>query len=79
MTETGEKGTYLPFTLAQQLNKQNYNSIGYHFNGNMYGRDKSHPNLGYNWKQGDRRDHGKNQFRKECMASVRLSYGRSYH
>ncbi len=53
MTETGEKGTYLPFTLAQQLNKQNYNSIGYHFNGNMYGRDKSHPNLGYNWKQGD--------------------------
>lgn len=53
MTRTGELGTWLPFTLANQLNQKNYKSLGYHFNGNMYGRDKSHPNLGYDWKQGD--------------------------
>lgn len=53
MTRTGELGTYLPFTLANELNNKSYTSIGYHFNGNMYGRDLSHPNLGYDWKQGD--------------------------
>ncbi len=51
MTETGEKGTYLPFTLANQLNGEGYTSIGYHFNQNMYGRELSHPNLGYDWRQ----------------------------
>lgn len=51
MTETGEQGTYLPFTLANQLNKKGYTSIGYHFNQNMYGRELSHPNLGMEWRQ----------------------------
>ncbi len=51
MTETGKQGTYLPFTLANQLNGQGYSSIGYHFNQNMYGRELSHPNLGYDWRQ----------------------------
>lgn len=51
MTETGEQGTYLPFTLANQLNGEGYTSIGYHFNQNMYGRELSHPNLGYDWRQ----------------------------
>lgn len=51
MTETGVQKTYLPFTLANQLNRQGYTSIGYHFNQNMYGRELSHPNLGYEWRQ----------------------------
>ena len=51
MTETGEQGTYLPFTLANQLNGEGYTSVGYHFNQNMYGRELSHPNLGYDWRQ----------------------------
>ena len=51
MTETGKQSTYLPFTLANQLNKKGYTSIGYHFNQNMYGRELSHPNLGYDWRQ----------------------------
>ena len=51
MTETGVQGTYLPFTLANQLNRLGYTSIGYHFNQNMYGRELSHPNLGYEWRQ----------------------------
>lgn len=51
MTETGEKGTYLPFNLAVQLNAEGYTSIGYHFNQNMYGRELSHPALGYDWRQ----------------------------
>ena len=51
MTETGVQKTYLPFTLANQLNRLGYTSIGYHFNQNMYGRELSHPNLGYEWRQ----------------------------
>ena len=51
MTETGKQGTSLPFTLAKQLNDKGYTSIGYHYNQNMYGRELSHPNLGYNWRQ----------------------------
>lgn len=51
MTETGKRGTYLPFTLANRLNAKGYTSIGYHFNSNMYGRELSHPNLGYEWRQ----------------------------
>lgn len=53
MTETGEQGTSLPFTLANRLNQEGYTSIGYHFNENMYGRELSHPNLGYEWRQAD--------------------------
>ena len=51
MKETGVKKTYLPFTLANQLNAKGYTSTGYHYNENMYGRDLSHPNLGYDWRQ----------------------------
>ena len=41
------------FTLANVLNGEGYTSIGYHFNQNMYGRELSHPNLGYEWRQAD--------------------------
>ncbi|MCI9352530.1 MAG: LTA synthase family protein [Lawsonibacter sp.] len=51
MTETGEKQTNCYFSLAQQLGREGYLVQGYHPNGNMYGRDKSHPNLGYDWHQ----------------------------
>ena len=51
MTETGKKKTYLPFTLANVLNEKGYTSTGYHYNENMYGRELSHPNLGYDWRQ----------------------------
>lgn len=51
MKETGVQGTDLPFTLAGRLNEKGYTSIGYHFNQNMYGRELSHPNLGYDWRQ----------------------------
>lgn len=52
MIYTGENKTYLPFTLAHQLKSQNYEVNGYHPNYNIYERDKSHPNLGYDWHQG---------------------------
>ena len=52
MTESGVQGTNLYFSLAQQLNRLGYTSLGYHNNGNMYGRKKSHPNIGYDWHQG---------------------------
>ena len=52
MKQSGISKTFLPFTLANQLNKLGYTSIGYHNNKEMYGRAKSHPNLGYDWKQG---------------------------
>lgn len=53
LTESGEQSTYLPFTLANALNKEGYTSVGYHFNQDMYGRELSHPNLGYEWRQAD--------------------------
>ncbi len=52
MKESGIQGTNLYFSLANQLNRLGYTSIGYHNNNEMYGRKKSHPNLGYDWKQG---------------------------
>lgn len=52
LKETGARQTSLPFTLAHQLSKLGYRTIGYHNNGNMYGRNLSHPNLGYEWIQG---------------------------
>ena len=54
LTESGERGTWLPFTLANALQEDGYTSIGYHFNQNMYGRELSHPNLGYEWRQTDK-------------------------
>lgn len=52
MKETGEQKTNMYFSLANQLNRLGYKSIGFHNNGEMYGRRKSHPNLGYDWNQG---------------------------
>ncbi len=51
MQYIGSNKTYLPLTLANQLNKLNYDSEGYHCNGEMYGRSQSHPLLGYDWHQ----------------------------
>ena len=51
MKRTGQLGTSLPFTLAQQLGRVGYLTLGYHGNYDMYGRLTSHTNLGYTWKQ----------------------------
>lgn len=51
MKESGIQGTYWPFTLANVLGEKGYSTTGYHFNENMYGRELSHPNLGYDWRQ----------------------------
>lgn len=51
MKESGVQKTHLPYTLAHVLGEKGYKTIGYHFNENMYGRDLSHPNLGYDWRQ----------------------------
>ena len=51
MKESGINGTNWYFSLAQQLNRLGYASIGFHANGNMYGRYESHTNLGYKWVQ----------------------------
>lgn len=53
MTAVGTKSLSMPFTLANQLNNLGYTSIGYHFNGNMYGRRLSHPQIGYDWHDSD--------------------------
>ena len=53
MTRTGVLGTNTYFSLAQQLGRAGYQVLGYHPNSNMYGRSKSHPNLGYDWHQFD--------------------------
>lgn len=53
MQEGGDMGTNWYFSLAQQLNRAGYSSVGFHANGNMYNRTKSHNNLGYKWIQGD--------------------------
>ena len=74
MTETGKQGTYLPFTLANALNKKGYTSIGYHFNENMYGRELSHPNLGYQWRQAS---HCENPVVKETLESGKVCWPQS--
>lgn len=51
LPHTGDLGTNLCFSLAQQLKREGYQVLGYHANYNMYNRDKSHPNLGYDWHQ----------------------------
>ncbi len=38
-------------TLPQQLKRAGYQVLGYHANGDMYGRMASHTNLGYDWHQ----------------------------
>ena len=51
MKETGVQKTDCYFSLAQQLKREGYQVIGFHGNGNMYGRLASHTNLGYDWRQ----------------------------
>lgn len=51
MKRTGELGTNMYFSLAQQLGRQGYQVMGYHGNQDMYGRLASHTNLGYDWRQ----------------------------
>ena len=51
LPRTGDLGTNLYFSLAQQLGREGYQVLGYHPNSNMYNRKNSHPNLGYNWHQ----------------------------
>ncbi|MFB2010198.1 Lipoteichoic acid synthase 2 [uncultured Flavonifractor sp.] len=51
LPRTGDLGTNLYFSLAQQLGREGYLVQGYHPNSNMYNREKSHPNLGYDWRQ----------------------------
>ena len=51
MKRTGEVKTNAYFSLPQQLKRAGYNVLGYHANGDMYGRMASHTNLGYDWKQ----------------------------
>lgn len=50
MAVVGTRPLDVPFTLANQLNRLGYTSIGYHFNGDMYTRRLSHPQLGYEWQ-----------------------------
>ena len=51
MKRTGVLGTNAYFSLAQQLGREGYQILGYHGNYDMYGRQASHTNLGYTWKQ----------------------------
>ncbi|MDY5986412.1 LTA synthase family protein [Sporofaciens sp. SGI.106] len=50
MKLTGEHQNNMYFTLGRQLERLNYTLNGYHNNSyTYYGRDLSHPNMGYNW------------------------------
>lgn len=51
MKRTGVLDTNCYFSLAQQLGRAGYQVLGYHGNYDMYGRQASHSNLGYTWKQ----------------------------
>lgn len=52
MKETGVQSTNVYFSLGRQLSMLGYASYGFHNNTDMYGRSKSHANLGYNWIYG---------------------------
>lgn len=52
----------MPFTLCSQLDNLGYNSIGYHFNGDVYERRQSHTALGYEWNDSDQLELEKNQY-----------------
>lgn len=50
MKETGTYGNNMYFTLGRQLERLGYTLNAYHNNSyTYYGRDLSHPNMGYNW------------------------------
>ena len=53
MKDSGNLETNWYFSLAQQLNRAGYASVGYHANKNMYNRLASHTNMGYKWIQRD--------------------------
>ena len=66
MKVAGEHGNDMRFTLGQQLKRLGYTVNGYHNNSyTYYGRDLSHPNMGYdwhgtgNWFQPEKTDSGK--------------------
>ncbi len=47
---SGERNNNMYFTLGRQLERLNYTLNGYHNNSyTYYGRDISHPNMGYDW------------------------------
>lgn len=51
MTYAGTHDNDLYFSIANQLNRQGYTSIGYHDNSyDYYDRNISHPVLGYDWR-----------------------------
>ena len=44
-------GNYMPFSMGNMLRDEGYLTIGYHNHSyNYYNRDKSHPNMGYDWR-----------------------------
>lgn len=50
MSRAGSRGNYMMFTLANQLSRQGYKTMGFHNNDyTYYDRHISHPNLGYEW------------------------------
>ena len=51
MTRTGELQDNMYFSLAPQLLREGYKVMGFHGNGDMYGRLASHSNLGYEFHQ----------------------------
>lgn len=66
MKQTGKNGNNMYFTLGKQLGRLGYTCNGYHNNSyTYYGRDKSHPNMGYawwgtgNWFQAEKNSEGK--------------------
>lgn len=49
MIRTGQLKTNTYFSLARQLNRLGYKSLGFHNNWDLYERSSSHPNVGYQW------------------------------
>ncbi len=57
MSETGERKTNCYFSLAQQLGRSGYKNYGFHNNQyNLYNRENSHKNLGYEYYGGHMKD-----------------------
>ncbi len=50
MSRTGQLKTNCYFSLAAQLGRLGYKNYGYHNNWDLYERNSSHSNLGYDWK-----------------------------
>lgn len=49
-TYVGTENHYMPFTLGNQMKSLGYSTYAFHANSyTYYGRDKSHPNLGYTY------------------------------